>query len=294
MIGDAIGSVFEGASPSQSFSQQVDRRVANPRSWGYTDDTEMTLGVAESLIECGGLNPEHMLWTLARNCDVARGYGRGTRRVFQALENGTDWRRARFACWPEGSKGNGAAARIAPIACVYAGHNDLVDAATRSAEITHAHPEAIEGAVLIALAIAYTLRESPTDVSTGRLFSFIRSRIRISHSFTERLVPAHQLAAADTPVEVAASVLGTGVVALESVPAAIFALLANHTSFEATITTAIKLGGDTDTIGSIAGALSGALHGAEVIPDGWLASLEAGHGERFFERTAESLCRLAQ
>jgi poly(ADP-ribose) glycohydrolase ARH3 len=68
--------------------------------------------------------------------------------------------------------------------------------------------------------------------------------------------------------------LGNGVEAFNSVPAAIFSFLSNHMSFISTVTYAISLGGDTDTIASMAGAISGAYLGIDAIPSDWIEQVE--------------------
>ena len=70
--------------------------------------------------------------------------------------------------------------------------------------------------------------------------------------------------------------LGHGIEAFESVPAAIYSFLRYPGSFEEAVTYAISLGGDTDTIGAMTGAISGAYLGVEAIPSKWRDRLENG------------------
>lgn len=102
VLGDAFGAPFEGALPGESLTRQVHERDGAVRPWGYTDDGEMAIGVAESLVERRGFEPEHVLETLAGRHEPARGYGSGTLRVFRAFhDNGsTTWRTARAAATP--------------------------------------------------------------------------------------------------------------------------------------------------------------------------------------------------
>jgi len=284
-IGDAVGSVFEGAAQSRALAEQVARRVARPAHWGYTDDTEMGLGVAESLLARGYVDPDHLVHTLSRNCDVARGYGRGTRRV---LESPNSWREARYASWPSGSKGNGAAARVTAVACAEAGVDALTDAAVTSATITHAHPEAYVGAALMATAIAQAL--AADSVESAAFLERLRDTTELLPCYTRKLLAVQEFAQADVGGREIAATLGTGVLAIESVPAAVCIFLRNVDSFERTIIEAVSLGGDTDTIGAMAGALAGAFHGASAIPPSWLDALEAGpRGHEFARHVAIKL-----
>lgn len=68
--------------------------------------------------------------------------------------------------------------------------------------------------------------------------------------------------------------LGHGIEALNSVPTAIFAFLARSRDFASTMTYAVSLGGDTDTIVSMAGAISGAYLGTAALQNDWLSKLE--------------------
>jgi poly(ADP-ribose) glycohydrolase ARH3 len=67
-----------------------------------------------------------------------------------------------------------------------------------------------------------------------------------------------------------AQLLGNGIKAQEAVPMALYCFLANPGSFERAVESAIFLGGDTDTIASMTGAISGAALGASQIPERWL------------------------
>jgi poly(ADP-ribose) glycohydrolase ARH3 len=83
--------------------------------------------------------------------------------------------------------------------------------------------------------------------------------------------------------------LGNSVTAPNSVPTAIYSFLRNQQSFEETVLFAVSLGGDTDTIGAMAGAISGAYHGVEVIPDRWRSKLER---RDYIEALAEKLWKI--
>jgi poly(ADP-ribose) glycohydrolase ARH3 len=115
-LGDAFGAPLEGASTG-ALDAEILNRASRPRPWRYTDDTEMTLAVARTLAHGRELEPEVLFAKLAGSFDPARGYGRGMRRAIEAYLAGTRWSECAFVTWPEGSAGNGAAARVAPIAC---------------------------------------------------------------------------------------------------------------------------------------------------------------------------------
>lgn len=274
-VGDALGYPFEGTPVGalDRHAAALTRRVATPRFWGYSDDTEMAIGVAESLVAHAGVVPEDLLRTLARNYDPARGYGKGMKLIVRGLAEGTPWQSVAATAWPEGSRGNGAAVRVGPIACLY--HDD--DAALRAAviagtRITHAHPEAITWASVLARAVAFLLRlPAPEALRADALLADLRA------TDTGRSLDmiADLLVTSPSRAEVVVA-LGHGVLAAESVPLAIYSLLSAPREFAAVVTHAIAFGGDTDSIGAMAGTLAGALFGERAIPEAWLTALESG------------------
>jgi poly(ADP-ribose) glycohydrolase ARH3 len=93
------------------------------------------------------------------------------------------------------------------------------------------------------------------------------------------------------PSEKVALLLGNDVSAPLSVPAALYAFLSHPDSFQEALLYAVKLGGDTDTIGAMCGAVAGAYHGIEAIPQNWLGALENGtRGREYAIDLANRLC----
>jgi ADP-ribosylglycohydrolase len=159
----------------------------------------------------------------------------------------------------------------------------LAKAARESARVTHAHPLAVDATVAQAAAIAAALRgEAPIDAALAAATTAELER---------RLTKAAQLLGSEpAPAELAAA-LGNRPTGHESVPAAIYSAAA-HGSVEAAITFAVRCGGDTDTIGAMAGAVAAARTGAGAIPSRWLDALEDGpKGRSHVERLAERLAR---
>ena len=269
MVGDALGRPFEGtpAGDLPRLRATIERRVNRPRAWGHTDDTEMTLSVTESVLDAPGIDEGHLLETLCANHDPSRGYGKGTLASFRVWRESGCWKSASRALWPEGSRGNGAAIRVAPVALYFrdAALDALLLAARRSATPTHAHTEATDGAAVIAMAIWLALRErEPDDVMT-------ELTKHAPDSFRERIALVRELRAHGP--EDAIRRLGHGVWALESVPAALWAYAHAYT-FSETVIQAVALGGDADSIGAMAGAIAGATYGASAIPANWPNALE--------------------
>jgi poly(ADP-ribose) glycohydrolase ARH3 len=280
--GDALGMPFEGAPPAAIPARLVmlDARLARG---SYTDDTEMAIALAESLLDHGGIDAEALGRAFAEAQDPHRGYGPGTTEVLRLVRSGVHPHDAAGSLFGgEGSHGNGAAMRVAPVAVRYAGDMPRVAKAARdSARVTHAHPLAIDAAVVQATAIAAALvGEAPLDAALAAA---------TTAELKGRLIEAARLLDS-TPVPAeAAAALGNQPTGHESVPAAIYSAAAND-SVEAAITFAVRCGGDTDTIGAMAGAIAAARAGASTIPSRWLEELEDGpKGRSHVEALAERL-----
>jgi len=249
----------------------VEHRIESPRAWGYSDDGEMMLSLAESLCVRREVDEAHLLHVLATRHDPARGYGKGARAAFRVHLAGGSWRDAARALWSEGSRGNGGAVRVAPLA-VHSMRLDeirVAELARRSAAPTHGHADGRDGAAVVAVAVHRALRGAPPRCLAVDLDQLARGR------FAERI---RAIDPGLAPRE-AATTLGTAVLAAESVPAALWAVVGS-TSFTDAVIRAVGLGGDTDSIGAMAGAIAGGAYGAAEIPRGWLDALESGVVDR--------------
>lgn len=235
--GDALGAPYEGGM----LERIAWRLVSAGRDLRWTDDTEMTLVLAESLADRGRVDQDDLAQRWAREAGRTRGYAPGAWRLLAMIRGGADWREANRAVFPDGSFGNGAAMRSAPIGLCFA---EPDEPARLAAEVTHAHPLGIEGAVLIARAVRGLPPEPRAPV------------------YREKLEAARDLSM--PPREVVRR-LGHGVLAQESVVTAIHAA-DRFDDFEAMMAFIISLGGDVDTIGATAGAIFGARHGAAALP----------------------------
>lgn len=267
-VGDALGAPVEGHRSVPS--TYLDSILDDPPNLSYTDDTAMTFGVAESLVARDGFDGAHMAEAMADRYgkEPWRGYGSGPPRVFARLARGIPWDQAATHLFEgEGSYGNGAAMRVAPVA-LYA-HPSLdrtAEIARQSATITHTHPVGIDGAVMQAVAVAALLSTTTSDSLTD-LPRLVTSHVETA-VFRDKLrfIDRH---AGIRPIDELAATLGTGIAADASVPTALACFLTHPDDFAAAVTAAISLGGDTDTIAAMTGALSGAYHGYTSIPGAW-------------------------
>jgi poly(ADP-ribose) glycohydrolase ARH3 len=286
-VGDALGGRFEAQSPEWIAGRYAtpEALIANPPvdTLHYTDDTQMAIGVAETLIENLDILEDRLCHHFVTNYVPSRGYGQGTRRVLEAMEEGRDHKEVAATYSPGGSLGNGAAMRVAPVGAFFHDDLDLAwEQARLSALPTHTHPLGIEGAQLLAVAVALCLRGSAFDRTA--FFGELLRRCQ-SDDYRARL---GQAATARTPDELAR--LGNGIKAPDSVPTAIALFASAPDSYAEVIGRAILLGGDTDTIAAMSGALSGAYLGIDAIPAALLRRLEDDEkGRTYIADLAERL-----
>jgi poly(ADP-ribose) glycohydrolase ARH3 len=264
-VGDALGMPFEGR-PHGEVPEAVEMVAARRGRGTYTDDTQMMIALAESLIERARVDEQHLARAFAHAYDPDRGYGGGTRQVLQLWAAGTPVAHAASQIFDgQGSRGNGAAMRIAPVAVVFCDNSRLLAEAASSARITHAHPVGIDGAVVQAAAIGAALRDE-------HILQAARAAAHTAEMKDSLRDVGELLAGQFDPAGVHAR-LGSSSDARESVCAAIYAALA-HPGFEPAVRFAVRLGGDTDTVAAMTGAICAARYGAGSIPDRWLAALE--------------------
>lgn len=289
-IGDGLGSWWEGRGMTRR--EEIELLTERLEQLTYTDDTHMTIGVVESLIESNGFDGEHMAQTFIRNYESEpwRGYGPGPPRVFRMIKNGESWDNAASKIYKGGSFGNGAAMRVAPIGLLYYYNpTKLREIACKSSSITHSHELGKEGAALQAYAVALALNTPLGEEIDGEAFILKLQNFAQNQTYKEKLASVKELLGEQDRRQVVA-VLGNGIEALRSVPIAIYCFLSHPRSYKDCVIYAISLGGDTDTIASMAGAISGANLGIKAIPNEWRAKLE---NRVYIEALAEGLYEIA-
>ncbi|MEM7010047.1 MAG: ADP-ribosylglycohydrolase family protein [Verrucomicrobiota bacterium] len=290
LMGDVIGAAVEGESAAYIRKQfptmesilkagTIEEAFGAPWVVGrYTDDTQMTLGVAEWLCEDEEPSGLALLNRFQEQFDPTRRYGPGVEQILRLHESTSNWTQLARCMFPDGSYGNGSAMRVAPVGLKY--HDNLsvlVEVAISSSLTTHCHPLAQQGAVLQAVAVASAIRKS--EIAVGHFVRPLRMALQLIErrgqdigDFSRSLDFIEAGIVKRRSCRQMASVFGTGVAAVEAVPMALYCFIQNSSSFERTIHDAVSLGGDTDTIASMAGALSGAWLGSSAIPSAWLQS----------------------
>ena len=287
LVGDALGMPVEGWPAERIRRELGEVREMLPARRGagtFTDDTQMTAALARAFVEmdnAGEPDPGVIARHFGASFDPSRGYGGNTARILAELQAGGNWRdvveRHRL---PGGSFANGAAMRVAPVALAAFPDSALAArlAEVQTAPTGHDHPEARFGARLQAVAVLECLvrgtGEPPPDVPALQEAALEGWEGKAPGAFAEALAWVHRNRRA--PLQEAARALRPDVRAATSVPAALWAFLSFPDDPEEAIVTAVGLGGDTDTVGAMAGALVGARNGASAFPPRWVEAVEDG------------------
>lgn len=297
-FGDALGLPVEGLTAEEIVSRHG--RITDYLPMGgvmgrYSDDTQLTLATLSSLVEQGGLDPEDCARSCAEAFDPDRCYGRSATEVFLSLQRGADYRKTGTLLFPEGSFGNGAAMRIGPVGLMY-GHlpvEQLRQVVTESVLSTHIHPEAIDGAMLMAYFIGRLSRlRQDGIIDFAQLFDQLAGLSK-DETMLAKIELAWSLLSAEVDDSVAIERIGNGVRSSESVVLALFLACRYLADVETAIIKAVHCGGDTDTIAAMVGALIGARNGDQVFPDRWHVGLERGEvGYETLVEKSESLASL--
>ncbi len=270
-IGDAFGAPFEGGIVERALWTFIGKQNGKLR---WTDDTQMTIDVIESLIKLGCVDQNDLARRFAQSYRWSRGYGPGAARVLKSIRRGRPWETAARAVYRDGSFGNGGAMRSAPIGLFYAAASveKIITAADAAATVTHSHPLGREGAVMVALTTAFAFNDIDTDEIIERLAQRAKS-----NEFLKKLQKAKTWLRTKSQVEPqrVARELGGGIAAVESCVTAVYmALSFRDRSFDELLDFAIMLRGDADTIAAMACAIWGASRGLDELPQARLEQIE--------------------
>jgi ADP-ribosyl-[dinitrogen reductase] hydrolase len=284
-VGDALGAPIEGMSRSEIKRRygRVTEMLGGGRHGlgpgGYTDDTAMMLCIARSIVEKGYFDPENVADKFLHWFDSGPiGIGRTTWIALSEMKRGASWSEVgRIAHERLGglSAGNGSIMRCAPIGLLHFNdYEKLVKDSIESSIITHWDPQACWGAAAVNMGIAEILKGE-----RGNLLSTLKSRVE-QPEVSKAIDEVSRLNIGD--LEPSAYVLDT-------LQAALWCFLTTS-SFESALVAAVNLGGDTDTVSAVCGALAGASYGIEAIPWRWQEPLQ-DRGEIL--QLAEKICELA-
>jgi len=275
-VADALGAPYEGHTFDPSGFVLRCPTPDSPAPW--TDDTQMALSVVEVLLERGEIDQDRLARAFARRYDAWRGYGSGMHHMLLRLRSGGDWRGVRFGVFPDGSWGNGSAMRVAPLGAFFADRTiDVVaEQAARSAEVTHAHPEGVHGAVATAVCAWHAARSRDESApAPAQLLAAVRAVLPADSGVARGLQRAETLPPASSLAE-AVSALGNGakVSCVDTVPLAVWIVSRYLDDYETAVETAVAAGGDTDTLAAIVGGIVTARVSPTGIPVAWRQAVE--------------------
>ncbi|OII63456.1 hypothetical protein BJP40_24225 [Streptomyces sp. CC53] len=270
-VGDALGSQFF----VPAHYPLLKRRELPPGTWQWTDDTEMACSVVSVLAAHGRIDQDSLARSFAEHHDFDRGYGPAVNRMLRLIREGGDWRELAAALFQgQGSWGNGAAMRIAPLGAWYA---DDPEQATHQAEIssytTHQHREAVVGCMAVAAAAALAAAPAGPPKATDFLDAVIALVPR--SAVGAGLRRARDMLDYGDPQTVAA-VLGCGrrTSAHDTVPFALWSAARALDDYEQAFWTTAQVGGDVDTTCAIVGGVVAAAP-AGAPPADWRERTEA-------------------
>lgn len=277
-IGDALGMPVEMKSAAyirekygriETYQDPGDHKYFKgwkPGSW--TDDTALTLAVADALVEAGRLDMNTQVKTHVQSIEEERGWGASTREAILRLKNGVHWSESGKTDIPGRGVGNGVAMKVAPLGALK--NCWEIEDIVHLTKMTHDTGMAVSSALAHIAAIHICLKESelPKDFvdqvvrfsAAGRLFpSFGEPK----DDLTKRLLllKKHEEYTPDRIVEE----FKGGSYVFESLPFSYMFFIKNPLSIDC-LYDVISTGGDTDSNGSIVGGLLGALHGVKIFP----------------------------
>ncbi|MDI1462083.1 ADP-ribosylglycohydrolase family protein [Catellatospora sp. KI3] len=272
-LGDAFGETWF-FKPADQVERLIAARAAADGHWPWTDDTAMALVLTRMLIDQGEVDQDTLATAFAAEyeADPYRNYGPSMHGVLRAIHEGEHWPSVTARQFDgQGSWGNGAAMRVAPLGVWFAADLDRVPAqAVLSAQVTHAHPEALAGAVAVAVAAALAVR----GVAAGELLDAVAARTP-DGEVAAGLRRVARLRFSLAPSWVAGEVgCGLRISAADTVPYAVWCAARHLDDLPEALWATASAGGDIDTTCAIVGGIIAARTGLGTVPASWLASRE--------------------
>ena len=300
-VGDAIGLPRESISRRRAArlfgAPPLAHRLVLGRGM-FSDDTEHACMTAAALL-AGWNDPGRFARSLAWRLrvwflSISAGVGLGTARACIKLLLG----------WPVDrsgvrSAGNGPAMRAPVIGAFLVGREELLREAVRaSTRLTHSDPRAEEGSQVVAMAAAYAVDRTPTEIDPAEFLDSVIPSLEGEQLRQYLIAAKDHLARGASASDFAHAIdLDDGVSGYmnHTAPVVIYCWLRYRGDFRRTVEETVMLGGDADTTGAIVGALAGATVGLKGVPDEWVNGLwEWPRSVAWMRRLADRLARRAQ
>lgn len=271
----------------------------------FTDDTSMALCLADALLEREGkIDPDligrNILdWALRFDAFNKNVLGPTSKIALNAIRDGKP-----VAELENNGVTNGAAMRVSPLGCLLPARDvdSFIDDVALASSPTHKSDLAVAGAVVIAWAISRAIDGESWSAIVDSLPSIARhAQQKRTTTFSASLAARLEIAlkivrnadGTESASEQLYQVVGAGTSTIESVPCAIALVELAQTDPNRCAVLCANLGGDTDTIGAMATAICGALHGVNAIDPALKAELDAVN-QLDFNRYATALAKYRQ
>jgi len=286
LAGDSLGSLVEFQSETSirgrypdGICELADGGTHNTIAGQPTDDSEMALMLARSIVRAGRFDPGEVAvayahWFESSPFDYGHTTAQALRPAVAALRRGESPASVAAAAWSAAnreSQANGALMRVSPLG-IFA-HTlpaaAAADLAREDAALTHPHRVCQDASAVFVVAIAHAIATGSNAKETyGFVSSWARGQSTASSDETIPVDPAVreclELAATDPPPDFDHQ-QGWVLIALRNA----FWQVLHAPSLEAGVSDTVMRGGDTDTNAAIAGALLGAVHGIDAVPGRW-------------------------
>jgi ADP-ribosyl-[dinitrogen reductase] hydrolase len=263
LAGDALGSLveFKGPEEIRALYPRGVRDLADGGTWNTiagqpTDDSEMALALARTILRQGGYDAEEALrayqeWLHSRPFDAGNTI-KGSLRGHKS----------------PGSQANGAMMRVSPLGIFAARYprSAAADWARADAELTHINPVCLEANALFTMAIAEAVASGPAPEELWETVDAWARELEVDSSLTDA-VEASRTARPHDYVSQAGWVM----IAFQN---ALYQLL-HAPNLEEGVVDTVMQGGDTDTNAAICGALLGAVYGVDAVPERWRSTVLA-------------------
>ena len=274
-IGDALGQSTEFLSLDSIKAKYGDRGIQDlPDPALFTDDTQMSVAIAEALIRSGEKDIEEIIEAVKEEFikwlyspENNRAPGRTCLTGVENMEKGMHWSQSGIAR----SKGCGSAMRAAAIGYLYQ-HDPkkLREVAHATGICTHGHPTADAACIGAAYLVKLALDGIQPNEMISLLLSFTDG---ISEEFDQAILKIKECLDWDDE-EKALNYLGEGWIGEEAVALALYCFLKYPDDYEKVVIRGANTNGDSDSIACIGGSISGAYLGIGAIPDHWIKEIE--------------------
>ena len=293
-IGDAFGAPIEFMKINKikkTFGSQGLTELVKDKNktFSISDDTQLTLFTADGLIKSALKNKSKINYSIIFNsykdwyklCTLGKNVNSGWISKIEGLKGKTRSGNTCMSVFSNNSYGSiqtplnqsrtcGGVMRVSPIGLFYnSSAKEAFDIATNCTALSHGHPDAYLSAGVYAAIIADIVQDKPIEIAIKNSLKILKSK-KDSEHLVEQIEKAVDLAKKESDI----SQLGMGWNGDEAIAMAIYSVLKHPNNYKQTIITAANHSGDSDTVASIAGGISGAYLGINSIPKDFTEKIE--------------------